>query len=298
MFSELFQLLFNGLVTGTILAIAAVGVSLVYGVLKLVNFAAGDYLTLGAFITFYFSVTRELPFWLAVIFAMLLVALINIAFELTLWRRARRSGAGTLALFLIATGLALIIRHLMLFIFGTSIRSQDVDVLTTYAVLGTRIAKAQVLVVLAGVGAILIIAIFMSRSTIGKKMRAYSDNPTLAAIAGVDVRRVIMATWIISGTTGALAGVLQSVVQSSFESTMGWTLLLSIFAAVVLGTIGDAFGALLGGLMLGIVMELSTWSAFFGGVPTSYKPVVAFAVLILVLLFKPQGIVGYKARSV
>jgi branched-subunit amino acid ABC-type transport system permease component len=112
------------------------------------------------------------------------------------------------------------------------------------------------------------------------------------------VDRVVLATWLISGALGSLAGVFQGLVQGQFNNAMGETLLLSFFAAVVLGTIGDAYGALAGGLLLGLIMELSQLSIFFGGVPSNYKPVVAFATLVLVLLFKPEGIFGYRARKV
>jgi branched-subunit amino acid ABC-type transport system permease component len=138
----------------------------------------------------------------------------------------------------------------------------------------------------------------MAKTTIGKDMRAFSDNPSLAAVSGINVNRVVRYVWIINGVLSALAGIFQGMVQGRFDSTMGWTLLLPIFAAVVLGTIGDAYGALLGGMVLGLVMEMSTWSVFFGGIPSSYKPVVAFATLGLVLLVKPEGLLGVKARSI
>ena len=138
----------------------------------------------------------------------------------------------------------------------------------------------------------------MAKARIGKDMRAYANNPSLAAVSGINVDRVVVATWLISGALGSLAGVFQGLVQGQFNNAMGESLLLSFFAAVVLGTIGDAYGALLGGLLLGLFMELSQLGIFFGGVPSNYKPVVAFAALVLVLLFKPEGIFGYRARKV
>ena len=296
--TDLIQYLFNGLVVGSIFAIAAVGISLLYSVLRLVNFAAGDFLTLGAFITYFLSVTREINFFLAIVISMAAGMAICWFLELILWRNLRRNKAGTLALFLVATGVALMLRPIIQYVFGTETRKFNVDILKTYDFFGARIAHTQLMVLIFGSLAIMTIALFMSKARIGKDMRAYANNPSLAAVSGVNVDRVVMATWLISGALGSLAGVFQGLVQGQFNNAMGDTLLLSFFAAVVLGTIGDAYGALAGGILLGLFMELSQLEIFFGGVPSNYKPVVAFATLVLVLLFKPEGLFGYRTRKV
>ena len=296
--TDLIQYLFNGLVAGSIFAIAAVGISLVYSVLRLVNFAAGDFLTLGAFITYYFSVTLELNFVLSILISMLAGMGISWFLELVLWRKLRRNKAGTLALFLVATGVALMLRPVIQYLFGTQVRKFNVDILKTYDFFGARIAHTQLIVLIFATASIITIALFMAKARIGKDMRAYANNPSLAAVSGINVDRVVVATWLISGALGSLAGVFQGLVQGQFNNAMGESLLLSFFAAVVLGTIGDAYGALLGGLLLGLFMELSQLGIFFGGVPSNYKPVVAFAALVLVLLFKPEGIFVYRARKV
>ena len=296
--SDLIQYLFNGLVVGSIFAIAAVGISLLYSVLRLVNFAAGDFLTLGAFLTYFLSVTLELNFFFSIIVSMLAGMGISWFLELVLWRNLRKNKAGTLALFLVATGVALMLRPIIQFLFGTETRKFNVDILKTYDFLGARIAHTQLLVLIFASSSILLIAVFISKARIGKDMRAYANNPGLASVSGINVDRVVLATWLISGALGSLAGVFQGLVQGQFNNNMGESLLLSFFAAVVLGTIGDAYGALAGGLFLGLIMELSQLNIFFGGVPSNYKPVIAFATLVLVLLFKPEGLFGYRARKV
>jgi neutral amino acid transport system permease protein len=295
---DLIQYLFNGLVVGSIFAIAAVGISLLYSVLRLVNFAAGDFLTLGAFITYFLSVTLELNFFFSIIVSMLAGMGISWFLELVLWRNLRRNKAGTLALFLVATGVALMLRPIIQFLFGTETRKFNVDIFKTYDFFGARIAHTQLLVLIFASASIMTIALFISKARIGKDMRAYANNPGLASVSGINVDRVVLATWLISGALGSLAGVFQGLVQGQFNNAMGESLLLSFFAAVVLGTIGDAYGALVGGMLLGLFMELSQLSIFFGGVPSNYKPVVAFATLVLVLLFKPEGLFGYRARKV
>ena len=296
--SDLIQYLFNGRVVGSIFAIAAVGISLLYSVLRLVNFAAGDFLTLGAFITYFLSVTLELNFFFSIIISMLAGMGISWFLELVLWRNLRKNKAGTLALFLVATGVALMLRPIIQFLFGTQTRKFNVDILKTYDFLGARIAETQLLVLIFASSSILLIALFISKARIGKDMRAYANNPGLASVSGINVDRVVLATWLISGALGSLAGVFQGLVQGQFNNAMGESLLLSFFAAVVLGTIGDAYGALAGGLFLGLIMELSQLHIFFGGVPSNYNPVIAFATLVLVLLFKPEGLFGYRARKV
>ena len=296
--SDLIQYLFNGLVVGSIFAIAAVGISLLYSVLRLVNFAAGDFLTLGAFMTYFLSVTLQLNFFFSIIISMLAGMGISWFLELVLWRNLRKNKAGTLALFLVATGVALMLRPIIQFLFGTQTRKFNVDILKTYDFLGARIAETQLLVLIFASSSILLIALFISKARIGKDMRAYANNPGLASVSGINVDRVVLATWLISGALGSLAGVFQGLVQGQFNNTMGESLLLSFFAAVVLGTIGDAYGALAGGLFLGLIMELSQLHIFFCGVPSNYKPVIAVATLVLVLLFKPEGLFGYRARKV
>lgn len=296
--ADFVQLLFNGLVEGSIFGIAALGISLVYSVLRLVNFAAGDFLTLGAFTTFFFATNTHLPFIVAVLLSMLLGVAISLILELLIWRKLRKTGAGMLALFLVATGVAFVLRESIALVFGSNSRRFDIDQIKTFEFLGAQIAQAQLAVLCCASIAITVIALFIKKSTIGKNMRAYADNPSLASVSGINVNRVIIATWTISGAFGALAGVFQGTVQTQFTNGMGLDLLLSILAAVVLGTIGDAYGALIGGFVLGIVMELSTWDALLGGIPSTYKPVVAFSVLVIVLLFKPEGIFGVRARKV
>ena len=146
--TDLIQFLFNGLVVGSIFAIAAVGISLLYSVLRLVNFAAGDFLTLGAFITYFLSVTMELNFFLSVFISMLAGMGISWFLELVLWRNLRRNKAGTLALFLVATGVALMLRPLIQYFFGTETRKFNIDILKTYDLFGARIAHTQMLVLI------------------------------------------------------------------------------------------------------------------------------------------------------
>jgi neutral amino acid transport system permease protein len=291
------QLFANGLVTGSVFALAAVGVSIVYGILRLVNFAYGDYMTFGAFMGVLFDVTLGLPILPSALLAMFATAVLSVVLELVLWRPLRARSAGFMSLFLVSVGLALVLRHVIFLVAGPQPRSYDVDPYKVYVIGSVRLAGAQgIAIVVAAVG-IVLVGLLIARSPVGRMMRAVADDLPLAAVSGVRTSRVILFTWILSGLLAGLAGVLAGLVQSSFDPNLGFTLLLPIFAAVVLGGIGSSYGALAGGLVLGLAMELSTWDELAGGVDATYKPVVAFAALVLVLLLRPQGLLG-RARVV
>jgi branched-subunit amino acid ABC-type transport system permease component len=172
-----------------------------------------------------------------------------------------------------------------------------VDVFQVYDLGIIRLSLSQIVVIAIAFTAIILVGLMLARTRLGKAMRALSDNSDLASVAGIDIDRITAYTWILAAALAGLGGVLQGLVQNAFDPNMGFTLLLPIFAAVVLGGVGSAYGALAGGVALGLMMEVSTWNALAGGVNPIYKPVVAFATLILVLLFRPQGVFG-KARTV
>jgi neutral amino acid transport system permease protein len=295
--TDFVQLLVNGLVTGSIYAVAAIGVSLIYAILRLINFAHGDYLTYGAYAALLVNSSLGGNLIVSTAAAMVAVAGLSVALEFVLWRPMRRRGANLFSLLITGIGLALVLRHLILMVAGSRPRRYDVDVFQVYEVAGIRFSQTQLIAVSISSVAIVAMALVLARTTLGKAMRALSDNADLAAISGIDVDRVVVYAWIFAGALAGLGGVLAGLIQGSFTPNIGFLLLLPVFSAVVLGGIGSAYGALVGGLVLGIATELSTWGALAGGVSPVYKQVVAFAVLIIVLLVRPQGVLG-RARVV
>jgi neutral amino acid transport system permease protein len=291
------QLLANGLVTGSVIAIAAVGVSVVYGILRLVNFAYGDLMAFGALVAFACNDRLGLGMLPATLLAMLAAASLSVGLDLVLWRPLRARRAGFMSLFLASIGLALVLRQSLLLAAGPQPRAFHVDPYKVYVVGSVRLSQAQFIAIVVAASAITAIGVFLSRTTLGRTMRALADDRALAAVAGIDVGRVIGFTWVLAGLLAGVAGVLAGLVQTTFDPNFGFQLLLPIFAAVVLGGIGSAYGALAGGLALGVAMELSTWPSLFGGVDPVYKPVVAFVLLAAALLVRPQGLFG-RARVV
>lgn len=280
-----------GLSTGSIYALGAVGLTLVYGILKLTNFAHGDFLAFGAYMAYVVSVSWELPLVVGIAFAMVMTALLGVALEKGMWAPMRARGAGILQLILMSIGLALVIRYGIQYFWGTELRSLDVNKTDTIELLGLRIGRTQAIVILIGFVTLSFTGLMLRYSLLGKRMRALSDNLDLAETTGIDTSRVILWTWIFAGAFAGLAGVLYGA-TTQLQPEMGFELLLPLFAAVVVGGIGDAFGALAGGIMLGVVIE---WSTLF--VDAGWKPAVGFVVLILVLIIRPQGIFG-RARAI
>ena len=203
--------------------------------------------------------------------------------------RARR--AGLLQILLMSIGLAFLIQNGIQFAAGTQVRRLDVNVTDTVTFLGLRVGRTELVVIAIGFGVLVATGLLLTRTLLGKRMRALADNLELAETVGIDTSRVILATWVFAGGLAGLAGVLAGAL-TDVKPALGWELLLPLFAAVILGGIGDAFGALAGGMVLGLVTE---WSTLV--VDARWKTAVGFAVLILVLVVRPQGIFG-RARAI
>lgn len=285
------QATLNGLVAGSYLGLGAIGLTLVFGVLRLVNFAHGDLLTAGAYFTIGLS-TLGLPLGLAVPGAILGTALLAYLSEVLIWRPMRDARAGSLQLFLTAIGLALVIRFSIQFVSGGQARTLGVDILSSFEIGAARLGMMQGIVLVAGLIAMALVGLMLRHTRLGKQMRAYADNRALAEVSGVETRRIVIVTWLLSGLLAGLAGLLYAAAIGTFNPNFGLTLLLSLFAAAILGGIGNAYGALVGGLIIGLSQE---WATLI--VNPRWKPAVGFVILILTLLVLPQGIFGKTRRK-
>ncbi|HKH42500.1 MAG TPA: branched-chain amino acid ABC transporter permease [Solirubrobacterales bacterium] len=281
----------NGLSLGAIYALGAVGLTLVYAILKLVNFAHGDFLTFGAYMAYLVNVTWGMPLVVAVFWAMLMTAVLGLLFERLLWGPMRAKHAGFLQLILMSIGLAFLLRAIIQWFWSTEIRVLDVNTTDTVDFLGLRIGQTQLVVVIVGVAVLVAVGLMLRMTLLGKRMRALSDDLDLAETAGIDTRRVINYTWIFAGALAGLAGVLAAAI-TNLRPELGFELLLPIFAAVILGGIGDAFGALAAGLVIGVMTE---WSTLV--IDARWKTAVGFLVLVIVLIIRPQGIFG-RAKAI
>jgi neutral amino acid transport system permease protein len=288
--ARLAQLLVNGLITGSILALAGVGTTLIFGIQRIANFAHGDFLTIGAYAAFAVNVVLGQNLLIAALGAMGAVALFGVAAHFGLFRPLR--GRGTVAIALVSVGLGMLIRNVIFIVAGSQIRQFNVNQSEVITIGAVRLSPGQAVAVAVALVVAPLVALFLARTRLGKQMRAVADNRDLASVSGIDVERIGVFVWILAGGLAGLAGVMLGLSQGVFDPNMGLGPLFLIFTSVVLGGIGSAYGALVAGLALGLAMELSTWDALFGGLDSKYKPVLAFVVLILLLLYRPQGVFG------
>lgn len=287
--TDLAQATVNGIVAGNYYALGAVGLTLIFGVLRLVNFAHGEFLTLGAYLMLLFS-TFELPLVAAAVLGVVGTAIFSVGLELGVWRPVRRRGAGELQLLLFALGLAFFMRNAIAFVGGSEDRQTGADVTASVTIGALRIGRTELIVTLVGIAAIVLVAAGLRSTSLGKQARALADNIQLAETTGIDTDRVVLVTWAVSGGLAGLAGIFYALPAGAANPNMGFSLILSIFAAVIVGGIGNAYGALAGGLLIGLVQE---WSTLL--IEPSLKVAVGFAMLILVLLVRPTGLFG-RAR--
>ena len=286
------QLLADGLILGIIIALAALGLSLVFGTTGLTNFAHGELLTLGGLLTYFFSTIAGLPVFAAIPIAVALSAFIGgYLQDRLLWKPLRKRGTGLIAMLVVSIGFAIFIRYVFLFIFGGYTRP-----LPQFAgQAGLEIGLVSITpksIISTSVGLLLLVGatLWLLRSKMGKASRAVADNPALAAASGIEVEAVIRSVWILGAFLAAFAGIMVTLNQG-VSFLMGQDMLLLIFAAVTLGGLGTAYGALVGSLVIGVLIQLSTLI-----IPTELKYVGALLILILILLVRPQGILGRKER--
>jgi len=290
-FDEAKKLTFEGIKFGLIIAMAAIGLSLIFGTTGLTNFAHGELVTFGAIMAWVFHVRLGLPLILGALLAIAAGGLFGAANDLGLWRPLRRRGTGLIAMLVISIGLSLLLRYVFLYQFEGRTRAyEDFAVQRSWDVWGVAIVPRDLVVIALSLTVLLLIGLGLQRTRFGKAMRAVADNPDLARSSGIDVERVILVVWVIGAGLAALGGVFYAM-SEQVSWQMGYQLLLLMFAGVTLGGLGTAYGALVGSFVIGLVVQLSTlWIA------PDLKNVVALLVLIGILLVRPQGILGARER--
>ncbi|WP_336921111.1 branched-chain amino acid ABC transporter permease [Aquipuribacter sp. SD81] len=285
------QLVVSGLRFGLILALAAIGLSLVFGTTGLTNFAHGELVTFGALITYSFHVVAGLPLLVAAPLALLAAAAFGWVQETAVWRQLRRKQIGLIAMMIFSIGLSFFLRYGFLYLYGgQTVFYQDFAAQAPLAFGSVRIPPSHLIVMGISVVVLIAFALGLLYTRIGKATRAVSDNPALAAASGIDVDGVIRVVWVVGTALAALSGMFFGLTQG-MNFLLGFQLLLLIFAAVVLGGLGTAFGAMLGAVFVGLLIEVSTLV-----IPPELKNVGALAVLIIILLVRPQGLLGRRER--
>ena len=297
----------NGLLLGIIISVASVALSLLYGVTRIVNFAHGEIIALGAIATLFFSSPVDyrilfldkfsplgLNFAVSCILAILVCGLFGGLLEVLLFRPLRKGEVGNIAVLVVTIGLSIFIRHLYLLFATGRVQNFPLELERRQTYLFFDMTPRNFNVLIAGIVVMLIVGLLLTYTRLGKAMRAVRDSEELSSISGINSDNIILFTWISSSMLAGLAGIFQAVIND-VRWNMGFLILLLIFAGTVLGGIGTSFGAMVGGLLIGILVQVSVGLPFMEG-HTEAKNAVALGIMILILLFRPQGIFGKKER--
>lgn len=317
-----------GVVTGSVLALGSIGLTLIYGILKFAHFAHGDSMMLAAYLAFFALTgvvigertdTEILPWSLndlpgasdplfnfsfgyglliAMVLAAVAMALIFVLLDRLIYRPLRRRGSGIVIFAIASLGVAIAMRSLILMLWASSPRfyvpgirpTSDISLDLWLFSFDVRILNDQIFIFLAALVLAALVYLLLFRTKLGKAMRAMADNADLARASGINTEQIIIWTWVIGGALVAVAGVLLAL-QSQLKPELGFVLLLPLFAATILGGIGSPQGAFLGGMIVGITQEVAVTLGFLS---PGYKFSVAFVILILILLLRPRGLFGAK----
>ncbi len=290
---KIIQLLVDGIKLGLIIGMCAIGLSLVFGTTGLVNFAHGEFVTLGAVTAYLFNgwLDWKISLFLAAAIAIVVAAAAGGAFDALVWSRLRKRGASLISMLVVSIGFSILFRYLILYRLGGRANFySDYRIQTRIDFGPFSLPPKDIFIIVISLSVLLMVGFLLQTTRIGKAMRAVADNRDLAESSGIDVQRVIRIVWIAGGGLAGLGGVLFGVTESvGWE--MGFRLLLLMFAGTTLGGLGTAYGALLGCLVVGVFIQLSTLV-----IPTDTKNIGALLTLAVILLVRPQGLLGRKER--
>ncbi len=285
MLSYYAQLTINGIIAGSVYAMFAVGLAMVYGVFKFINFAHGELITWGAYLALMFSSPPfSLPLYSAAIPAIFITILIGLAQDWFVYRPLRQKNP--IAILIASIGLSYMLRNTIRLVWGSDLKTFDLPLSEGIFFSGLYITKSQILMLTASITFFFILYFILTRTLLGKSLRAVSDNMELAAIMGIDMKKVVCAIWILAPFFAATGGILLAF-DTNLDPMMGMNSLIKAFAAVLLGGAGNIWGALIGGLFIGIAENVSI--AF---ISPDYKDFISFGLIFFLLLFKPRGIFG------
>ena len=290
------QQLFNGLTLGGVYALIAVGYTMVYGVILLINFAHGEIYMLGAYFAFTFITVFHLPFYWAFVVAMVCCAGCGMLLDVIAYRPLRQSPR--LTALITAIGMSIFLQNLAMLIWGSrplpfpqaAVPPVFDEIAVTFY--DVQLTWLQVFIYIVTLVMMIGLNLIIKKTNFGRAMRAVSQNKTMAALVGINVNRVITLTFALAGSMAAAAGVMVGMYYNSLQPTMGYVAGVKAFAAAVLGGIGSVPGAMLGGLVLGVAEALGA-----GYLSSLYRDGISYAVMITVIIFIPAGLFGKLIRE-
>lgn len=285
------QLFINGLIAGAIYALVAAGFSLIYSTCKFVHFAHGATIAFSAYVFYFLFSGLGLNFWLSVILAIIFASAFGLLINATVYKELRKRKASGVILLIASFALLIFFESLILMLFGADVKTIGyIKVSKGLEFLGAIITPLQIVIVITSFVLFLLLFFFMKKSKIGKAMRAVADNKEVAEIVGISSEKIYNWSFIIGSAIAGVAAILISLEQN-LDPMMGTYLMIKGFTAAIIGGIGSVPGAILGSFLLGLAENFGIWF-----LPSGYKDAIAFGILFLFLLFRPQGILGIKKK--
>lgn len=276
---------------GSVYALLALGYTMVYGIIKLINFAHGDIYMLGAYFGYFFIKVLHLNFFIALILAMAVSAIIGVVIEYIAYRPLRHSSR--IAVLISALGISFLLENGMTYLYGSDQRSFPQAIKTVqYHFYGIQVSNIQLIIAVTSIVLMLLLTYIVKNTKMGRAMRAVSADPDAASLMGININHTISFTFAIGSALAAAGGVLIGLYYNSIDPLMGMTPGLKAFVAAVLGGIGIIPGAAVGGWLIGILETMVQATAF-----SDYKDAIVYAMLIVILLIKPTGILGKNKRE-
>ncbi|CAD0143183.1 branched-chain amino acid ABC transporter permease [Streptococcus thermophilus] len=290
-FEQLPQQLVNGIILGSIYALLALGYTMVYGIIKLINFAHGDIYMMGAFVGYYAINSLKMNFWIALMFSMIVCAILGVVIEFLAYRPLRNSTR--ISALITAIGVSFFLEYIMVYFVGADTRSfpQSIKV-HNYHLGSISVTNVQLLILVVALVLMVALQLIVKKTKMGKAMRAVSVDSDAAELMGISVNNTISFTFALGSSLAGAAGVLIGLYYNSIEPLMGMTPGIKAFVAAVLGGIGIIPGAALGGFVIGILETLSTAIGL-----SSYRDAIVYGVLIVILLLRPAGILGKNVKE-
>ncbi len=281
------QLVVNGIIAGSVYAMFAVGLTMVYGVFKFINFSHGELITWGAYLGLMFSSPPfSLPIYLAAVPALGITVVLGLAQDWFIYRPLRQSNP--VSLLIASIGLSYFMRNAIRLVWGSDFQTFNLPAARGISLGGIYITPAQAMMVSAAVVFLTILYLLFTRTILGKSLRAASDNMELADIMGISMTRVTITVWVLASLFAATGGILLAM-DTNMDPMMGMASLIKAFAAVLIGGAGNVWGALLGGVFIGVAENLSV-----AVISPGYKDFISFALIFILLLFRPTGIFGIR----
>jgi branched-subunit amino acid ABC-type transport system permease component len=303
---EIAQILINTMVRAAELGLLAIGLTMVFDILKFANFAHTDYAVLGALFAYVFNRILGLNLFLAIILAAFVTGWVGILIDQAIFKRLRKMGAKPVTLMIASMGTAIALRNLMRLIWSSHPKTYAIPLQKPLEILGARITRLQIGIIVVGLLSMIAFHLLLHRTTFGKALRAISDNTDLANACAIDSEKMIKQMWFLASAYGVIGGSMIAM-EHLLYPRLGFDIIIPVFCATILGGIGNPYGAMLGALTLAFaentVLALDLGPLInLGGlfevgsiqISTGYKPAISFMILIIVLLFKPTGILRKK----